>query len=267
MEKTDSATVDREQIVRGLRGAGITCGDVLLVHSSLKSFGRVRGGADAVIDALLEAVGPDGLVSVPTHTWGTVNARQPVFHETLSPSIVGHITNVFRLRPKAVRSLHPTHSVAAIGKRARRFIAGQERRVTPCSRKSPYRRLVEWGGKVVFLGVDLNVMTLMHAFEEWAHVPWLFSPRRQELCVIRRDGRIIKVPSRRHSEVPGLDRAFPSLEPLFRKKGILRSVRIGKAEVRILEAKPAAGLVVPLLRKDPDLVLKRRRRGGKAAGV
>ena len=58
----------RKDIVKGLRALPINPGDILLVHSSLKSFGRVEGGADAVIDALLETVGAEGTVMVPTIT-------------------------------------------------------------------------------------------------------------------------------------------------------------------------------------------------------
>jgi aminoglycoside 3-N-acetyltransferase len=251
----------RKRLAAGFRAAGIVVGDVLMVHSSLSSFGRVVGGADAVIDALLKVVGPEGLVSVPTHTWGTVNARQPVFHEALSHSIVGHITNVFRKRPRALRSLHPTHSVAAIGRRAGEFIRGHEKDLTPCSRRSPYGKLVSWGGKVVFLGVDLSVCTLVHGFEEWARVPWLFAPGKELLYTVRRDGRVIRVPSRRHAEGEHLHRDYPSLEPMLREKGALTSVKVGPATVRVLDARVAERFMVPLLRRRPDRVLARRRKG------
>jgi aminoglycoside 3-N-acetyltransferase len=255
---TRAGIIDRKGLARGFRAAGLVPGDILMVHSSLGSFGRVKGGADAVIDALLDAVGPRGLVSVPTHTWGTVNARQPVFHEGLSHSIVGRITNVFRRRRNAVRSLHPTHSVAAIGKRAREFVRGHERDLTPCSRRSPYGRLVAWGGKVVFLGVGIEYCTLVHGFEEWAPVPWVFAPKKELFFTVRRSGRVIRVPSRRHAEGERLHRDYPSLEPLLREKGALTSARVGSATVRILDARRAAGIVVPLLRRSPDRVLARR---------
>jgi len=256
-------------LAAGFRAAGIGRGDVLMVHSSLSSFGRVAGGADAVIDALLEVVGPEGLVSVPTHTWGTVNARQPVFHEALSHSIVGHITNVFRKRPGAVRSLHPTHSVAAIGRRAREFTRGHEKDLTPCSRRSPYGKVVSWGGKVVFLGVDLNVCTLVHGFEEWARVPWLFAPEKEHLFTVRRNGRVIRVPSWRHAEGSHLHRDYLSLEPMLREKGALTSVMVGPATVRVLDARAAERIMVPLLRRHPDRTLARRagaRRGLAPSG-
>ena len=62
------AIVRRDDIVRGLRALGLAPGDVVLVHSSLGSLGHVEGGADAVIDALLDTVGTEGTVLVPTLT-------------------------------------------------------------------------------------------------------------------------------------------------------------------------------------------------------
>ena len=60
-------SVSQSEIVEGLKAGGLVAGCPVLVHSSLSSFGHVEGGADAVIDALLEAVG--GTVLVPTSDW------------------------------------------------------------------------------------------------------------------------------------------------------------------------------------------------------
>jgi aminoglycoside 3-N-acetyltransferase len=249
--------VSRADLVAGLAALGVAAGDVLFAHSSLSSLGWVDGGADAVADALIEAVGPAGLAAVPTHTWDTVHARQPVFHARLTPSIVGAVTEAFRRRPAARRSLHPTHSVAAIGLRAEAFVQGHEGSETPCSRDTPYGRLCSWGGKVLFLGVGLSSWTLVHAFEEWAPVPWLFD-RWETLYTVRDDGTVITVPSRRHTRDPHCRRDYPALEPLLRQEGLITYGRIGRAEVRLVDAAGAERLLVPLLRRRPDLVLAER---------
>ena len=249
------SVLDKSDLLRCFADVGVRPGGTLLAHSSLSSFGTVRGGEHTVIDALLEAVGPDGLLAMPTHTWSTVGARQPVFHQQLSPSITGRITESFRLRAAAVRSLHPTHSVAAIGPDAQEFCSGHELYSTPCSRTSPYGRVVARGGQVLMLGVGLDCLTLMHGIEEWAEVPWLFN-RVETLHVITTSGAVLTVISRRHTNDPYYEeRDFPSLEPLLKQAGTIRYATAGNATIRLVDAKGCTDLLTPLLRENPDLVL------------
>lgn len=250
-------TVTGRSVVQGLEALGIGSGDLVLMHSSLSSMGHVDGGANTVIDALQWVVGREGIVAVPTHTWGTVNARQPVFHVSLSPSIVGVVTEVFRHRAGVVRSLHPTHSVAALGRRASDFVEGHERWSTPCAMDSPYGRLVQESGWVLLLGVDLSVCTLIHGFEEWAELPWVFN-REEQLYTITSEGGTLSVPSRRHTDADGFDRDFPALEPLLQSRGLMRTTTIGDALVRLISASGFWDLLAPLLHQHPDLVLAHR---------
>jgi len=69
--------VRRQMIGDGLRALGLGAGDLVVVHSSLSSFGWVDGGADAVIDALLAAVAPGGTVVMPTLTFGPYTPENP----------------------------------------------------------------------------------------------------------------------------------------------------------------------------------------------
>ena len=109
--------VIREDIAAGLRAIGLPVGAVALVHSSLSSFGHVAGGAATVVQALLDAVGPEGTVMVPTLTGSEAlgPGNPPIFDVRSTPCWTRRIPETFRLRADARRSLHPTHSVAAIG--------------------------------------------------------------------------------------------------------------------------------------------------------
>ena len=53
-------------IAAELRSLGVRPGGVLLVHSSLSALGYVAGGPEAVVDALQEAVGPEGTLAQVT---------------------------------------------------------------------------------------------------------------------------------------------------------------------------------------------------------
>ena len=243
----------RTDLGEAFRRIGLGRGDLVLVHSALRRLGPVDGGADAVIDALLDALAPDGTVAVPTHTFAVVNERQPVFHQTLTPSNVGTLTNVFRRRPRAVRSLHPTHSIAAIGPRAAALIEGHERDTTPCPASGPYGRLRDWGGKILTVGVGLECCTFFHGCEQWAGMPWAVSRRAIELYSITADCRVIPVTMHRHF-VNTWDQ-YPRLEPELIEIGALRVDRPGDCELRLLDARRAADWLVKRLRADPEIIL------------
>jgi aminoglycoside 3-N-acetyltransferase len=244
--------VSEDDIRSGLEALGVGRGDTVLVHSSLSSFGHVEGGAGAVIDALAAAVGTDGTVAVPTHTWHSICADNPVFDVREMPSEVGRITEVFRRRPRALRSLHPTHSCAALGPRAEVLLRDHEKDITPCGPRSPYQRIIRWGGKLVFLGVTLFVNTSFHALEEMACVPWAFN-RFELLYTIDYEGKKRPVPSRRHTN--GLRRAFEELEPVLAEGGALQKGRIGEADIRVVRADRMATVLLPMLAEDPFLFL------------
>ena len=238
----------------GVRELGVRAGDCLLVHSSLSSFGYVEGAADGVIDGLLEALGPEGTLVLPTLTWNLVHCDNPVFDPRSTPSVVGLITEVFRKRPGVLRSLHPTHSCAATGPGAARLLQDHEKDVTPCGRRSPYARLIAAGGKILFLGVDLACNTTFHALEEMAVVPYLFD-RCEDLYSIGPDGRKIPVLTRRHAR--NMPRDFVKPEAPLEQAGILRVAQIGAAEVRLVGATAMAELVLGMLARDPFVLLGR----------
>lgn len=240
------------QLLAAFRGAGLRPGDTALVHSSLRKLGPVAGGADTVLDALLDALAPDGTLVLPTHTWKVVNAAQPVFHQTLTPSNVGVLTNVFRRRPGVARSLHPTHSLAAIGPRAAELLAGHERDDTPCPANGPYGRLRDGGGKVLILGEDLACCTLFHGCEEWAGLPWAVSEKPIQLYSITAAGHVIPVALRHHC-VRSWE-LYPRIEPDLLAAGVMRIHRLGECPLRILDAGPTAEWLVARLRADPGLL-------------
>ncbi|OPZ81469.1 MAG: SPBc2 prophage-derived aminoglycoside N(3')-acetyltransferase-like protein YokD [bacterium ADurb.Bin429] len=242
----------KSDLVAAFRKVGLIEGDLVLVHSALRTLGPVEGGADSVIDALLETVGPAGTVAVPTHTWKIVNGAQPVFHQTLSPANVGALTNVFRLRPNALRNLHPTHSVAAIGPRAAEFIACPNM-TTPAQPDSPYGKLRDWGGKVLIIGPGLECCTFFHGCEQWAGMPRAVSEQPVQLYSITADGQVIPVLLRHH--VVNTWDQYPKLEPYLLEIGALTIGKAGDCDLRLLDAAKAAAWLVPQLQKDPSIIL------------
>ncbi len=150
----------RTRLSRDLRRLGVRKGMMLMVHSSLSSIGPVRGGADTVVEALLDAVGPGGTLLMPSFN----HFQAHVYNPLVTPTTNGAIAEAFRRRPDAVRSLHPSHAVAAIGPHGRE-LCEQHLEHGIWSAESPIGRLVSGGGFVLCLGVDHRTTTVYHVAE------------------------------------------------------------------------------------------------------
>lgn len=249
-------TVTRSSITADLTRLGLTTGDHVLVHSSLSALGWVEGGADAAIDALLDAVGPTGTIVVPTLTGSehVLAGGEVEFDPAWTPSWTGTIPETLRRREGAIRSLHPTHSVAALGAEAQTLTAGHEDTLTPCGTGSPFVRLGALSGRVLLLGVDHESNTTMHAIEELAGVPYHLQSGTVRGLVRLADSTIER------SFWPhayGTPRDFPAIEPLLEERGIQTHGTVGAALARLIDVAGLIDLGVALLRIDPDYLIKR----------
>src|SRR5713226_1133799 len=140
--------VTRAMIEAGLRDLGLGPGNIVVAHSALRSFGWVEGGEDAVIDALLAVIEPTGTLCMPALSYGDYGPDHPppLFDPRTTPGIVGRIPERFRQRLGVRRSLHPTHSITAIGARAEEILRDHDLSLTPCGPESPWGRIAGGGG-------------------------------------------------------------------------------------------------------------------------
>lgn len=245
-----SHPVTKKEIVSGLYKLGICAGDILLVHTALSHFGYVEGGADTVIDALLEAVSPGGTIMVPTLTGRADYSWEnpPIFDPVNTPCWTGRVPETFRHRPEALRSFHPTHSVAAIGPDAEELIRDHEMCYTPCGVNSPYGKLVRFGGKVVLLGVNHENSTLFHHIEELADLKYHIQEKSAVATILLPDGTKKKVTIGLHFYASGRD--FNIMEPVLLSHNVQRMGPIGDAAVRVVSARGMVTSVMDVLDKD-----------------
>ncbi len=157
------------QLQSQLKKMNIPQDGTLLVHSSFRSMGEIKGGAQTVVDALCSYMA-DGLLLMPTHSWDTVNSSNPVFSPTSTPCCTGVLGRLLLQKDGAVRTIHPTHSLAVYGRDAREFAAGEHLMTTPCGRKGCYGRLLDRKAKVLFIGCGLDKNTFLHGVEEWCGI-------------------------------------------------------------------------------------------------
>lgn len=247
-------TISQTDITSKLHKLGLPAGANVLVHSSLSSFGQVEGGADAVIDALLDAIGPDGTLLVPTLTGTALHSagRPPVFDPLHSPTWTGLIPETLRKRPAAVRSIHPTHSVAAIGPAAHDLTCDHINSLTPCDALSPYGKLANLDtGYVLLLGVNHEANTLFHAVEEAVGVAYHMQPGLARCTLV-----IDTEKQYRHYMLHSwmTTRRFMVMDPIFTERGIQTTLHIGTAKARLVNARAMFSLIQQALRADPQLL-------------
>lgn len=256
--------VTLEAVAAGLAKLGLSKGDVVLVHSDLRSLAPARElvklphcGADLIIDAFLEVVGPDGLVIFPTFT-KTFDLGEPVYNGLVfdpkeTPSRVGSITNLFWRRPNAVRGTHPTHSVAAIGRRAAEFCREPENSTT-FDRRGPWGRMYDWDGKICFFGTDNRTNTTVHVVEDWMDLPYM--PDRFA-WVKGPDGRPMKANCRKAPAGPrDFYRKDSRSQKMLEASGICCRGRIGQADVSLMGVREFHRVLREAIIADPCLLLK-----------
>lgn len=240
----------KESLIRDFDKLGVDKQGTLLVHSSMKSIGDVEGGADTVLDALSEYM-KDGLLVLPTHTWSYIKAENPKFYVEDSPSCIGILTELFRKRPGVVRSLHPTHSVAALGKDAEEFVEGNENFDTPCARGSSWGKLLDRKAKIMLIGVDFRRNTFIHGVEEWAHIPGRITDEPEQLYTVIKDGTEFSVPSRRH--IGHTSEQYFKVEEICEKNKVMHKGSFGDALVRVCDTVGMTELLIRMLRVNPHL--------------
>lgn len=244
----------KNDIINDLKTIGIKPSDTLMVHSSMKAIGEVEGGADTVLDALIEYM-KEGLLILPTHTWKQTNETYNVYNPKTEPSCVGILTNLFLKRPGVIRSLHPTHSVAAIGKDAIEYTTGEEQWDTPCPRHGCWGKLYDRKAKILLLGCDLRRNTFLHSVEEWSDIPLRLTEKCENLKIINWNDEVIDRPMYRHYNpiVRSISENYDKMEEPFLHKGIVRKGKVGEANCILGDAVAMADLTSSFLQQNPDL--------------
>jgi len=242
--------VRKEDIKAGLRRLGLKKGDSVGVHSSLRSFGRVKGGADAVIDALLEIVGEEGNIVMSTHSANLVEVQRTPeeiamgvswlfrispYDPEKTPVRTGIIPETFRKRKDVVRGSHPSNSTAALGPRARELSEG-------------WHKLLELDGYILLIGVGLDRCTAMHLAEKRVQFP-----ERILKKITPPKWLVKKYPESEWEWDFGPYPDFAKLTEPCLERGIMKTARVGQATLRLVRLRELIDLYVEYLQKDPDL--------------
>jgi aminoglycoside 3-N-acetyltransferase len=230
-----------------------------MMHAAMSRVGWVEGGPRAVLEAILEVLGPDGTLMVPTFSY-SYDKRDvaEAFDKHSTPSCNnGVLADTLWKRPDAYRSDHPAYSVAAVGARAEEMTRNHPIE-QPVGEGSPLHRLVLAGGHALLLGVGQDKNTLVHTAEALSGVGYTVVPFKESwgrsVRVKTAKGEIL-VPQR---EFSGCSYGFPVLEPVLQHKGLMVTGLVGQAACQFFKARDLVNTVFEVLEKQPDFLLCRR---------
>ena len=248
--------VAKAEIQSAVRNLGLG-GRAVCVHSSLRSFGWVDGGADAVVDAFLD----EGCtLMVPTFTYhfnvapppgdrpqhngsldySAIHAADPSRHFTpesneLSRADMGAIPGAMLGRNGRARGNHPLNSFSATGPLAGVLVGSQ----TATDVYAPLREIAGLGGSVVLMGVGLESMTLIHYAEQLAgrrlFIRWAMGP----------GGEVVR------ARCGGCSNGFPSLDGVVAP--VERRVDVGNSLWRAYPVRDVLELVSEAIRREPGI--------------
>ena len=211
--------------------------------------GAVAAEPATMLAALRAAIGDDGTLMAPTYTYDN-----RVFHPDTTPGRTGALSEALRLLPGAIRSWHPTHSVAAHGPDAA-VLCADHHLVAATDVASPLGRLAEAQGRVLLVGVGHVADSSVHVGEFLADAPYLDIPvdpsRPRELTIHVGTEQYRYAPVR----FSGCSKAFGAVEWPLRARGAVRDAFVGRALAQLVDGKDVVEATASAVRADPTCLL------------
>lgn len=259
----ENKIVLKEDILSAFRSLGIKEGMNIMVHTSLRSIGYVCGGAQTVIEALLESVGTEGTIMMPTQSWknldpetgvhwevpesewDSIRKNWPAYDKDITPTnTMGAVSEMFRKWKGTLRSNHPARSVAANGKNAG-FLTENHDLSDIFGETSPIAKLYNLGGYVLLIGVGYDKNTSLHLADSRSEYPGKHFCTEHS-AVFENGKRVWKAYDTLF--VDGED--FDEIGEAFEKEYPVAKATLGKAVIRLMNQRELVDFAVKWIEKN-----------------
>ena len=256
-------TIIKSDIVSALKSVGLQNGDSVMVHTSLGQIGYVCGGAQTIIEALIDVVGQNGTIMMPTQSWknldpetgvhwdadeadwDTIRENWPAYDKAITPTnTMGAVAEMFRSWPGTLRSDHPARSVAAWGKNAV-YLTENHDLSNIFGDGSPLGKLYELDASVLLMGVGYDKNTSLHLADARASYPSKHMSIEHS-AVMENDERVWKAYETLF--VDGED--FEQIGADFEAVNTVSRTTVGSSELRLMRQRDLVDFAVGWIEKN-----------------
>jgi aminoglycoside 3-N-acetyltransferase len=231
----------KADLLRQLSDLHIPRNRVVMVHSSLRLVGKVEGGAQTILDALIEYFTEEGgMLCIPTHTWTNLENAEIALDMNDPATCTGVLSDLAAADPRGIRTENPSHSVMVFGEREKvlRFVESEAYADSGTGPDTCCGRLHAYGGFVLLIGVSQTSNTFLHTVEEALGVPKRITEEKFPVKIKRKNGQIVERQLRFHdvSFHPDICFRFQKYDIPFRYYGAITDGFFGSAPVQACDA-------------------------------
>ena len=246
--------LDYKKLVAEFKRIGLKEKDVVLVHSSFKSFGEVEGGPQTVVDALISTLGNEGTLIVPRFNFDFSTHNTPWDVRT-TPSQTGIISEFVRKDPRSFSVFHPIYSFSIIGKHAKELV--KHRYKGSYSKDSIFYKLRILGAKILQIDRVYKGTTMFHYVEEMLGVDYRYFKNFTGIVTDENgksyeDTFSIYVLNREQN-------FFTYVQPIgkiLEEKGVMKIDKIGDATIWYMKADDMYRVTADAIKKNPRILCK-----------
>jgi aminoglycoside 3-N-acetyltransferase len=259
-------------LVEDFRRAGLHAGQTVLMHTSMRAIGgEIVGGANAVVEALMTLLTPEGTLVMPSHSsdntdpatwrinppppeqWDAIRAAMPPYQSDTTPTNrMSTINECFRTVPGVLRSSHPAFSFCAWGKHAG-FVIADQSLDNSVAEQSPTARVYDLDGWVFLLGVGHGNNTSLHLADYRAQ--WVGKQPEFNGSAMLIDGKRVWV-TYRDDAIASDD--FDVLGAAFEQTGQVKFGQVGEATTRLMRQRPLVDFAMQWMEANRPASLQRQ---------
>lgn len=231
----------KQDILKQLNDMRAPKSSIVLMHSSLRSIGEVEGGAEALLDTLIEYFTEDGgIFCMPTHTWHKLGLDEITLDMTKAESCVGALSVVAINHRRGIRTENPTHSMVVFGDydKVQEFIKEEGRVTTPTAPEGCYGKLYSQGGFILLVGVCQNKNTYLHSVGQMLSLPNRMDEKADKVTVKKPSGEVLEKNFTLYytDYTDDISLRFVKYETAFRYHKAIKDGFIGNAPTQLCDA-------------------------------